>query len=315
MPDEVYDVIVVGGGPAGLACALYAARAKLATVVLDRSPGGGSLASSSKIANYPGVKGPIPGAQLLETIRSQALEFGAVYVRALVAAADIASEIKIVYAAEGAYRARALVIATGAKGRQERIEGEEEFTGRGVNHCVTCDAAFYPGREAAVVGHDEVALEEALFLARFARVVHLVTPKSRLAGPVDLLDEVTAAPNITVHTGTRARRIVGEQFVTGLVVKDGRGDESVLAVEGVFMLLSGTSPVTDFLGEALKLSADGCIEVDGSFATSVPGVYAVGDVTCVHPKQAIIASAEGVIAALAIDRFLSGRERTKVDYM
>ncbi len=208
-----------------------------------------------------------------------------------------------------------MVIATGARGRRDKIEGEEEFTGRGVSYCVTCDAAFFTDKDAAIVGYHEVALEEALFLTRFARMVHMVCPKSRLSGPVDLLNEITAASKITIYTDLEAMRIVGEQFVSGIVVKNGSGTESTLAVEGVFMLLTGTAPVTDFIGGAVKTHAEGCIDADCHAATNVPGVYAVGDVTCMHPNQAIIAAAEGAIAALSIDKFLSGRERTKVDYM
>lgn len=314
MTETIYDVVIIGGGPAGLSCALYTARARLSTVVLDRAPGAGALASTDKIANYPGVAGIVPGPVLLDTIRDQALGFGADYRRATVTAVDLTGEVKTIFTSDDVLSARAVVIATGAKGRAEKIPGEEEFTGRGVSYCVTCDAPFYTDRVAAVVGFDEVAVEEALFLARFASMVHLVCPKSRLTAPTDMLEEVTAAANVTVHTSARAREVVGGDVVTGLMVKNG-ADESVLDVDGVFMLLAGTRPIVDFLAGSVKLAREGCIEVDCSCATSVPGVYAVGDVTCVHPNQAIIASAEGVIAALAIDRYIGGRERTRVDYM
>ena len=314
MTDKLYDVVVLGGGPAGLACAIYASRAKLSTVVLDRSAGGGALASSTKIANYPGVKGPITGETLLGTMRRQALGFGAEYCKTTVVSADAQSNPKAVYASDSVYRGRALVIATGSMGRTEKIDGEEEFIGRGVSYCATCDAAFYEGKVAAVVGHDETAIEEALFLARFAREVHLICPKSRLSGPVELLEEIEAALGIITHLATSARRILGGQFVTGVVVKGRSRPEEMLPADGVFVLLAGTSPVTEFLGGAVKLRPEGCVDVDCHHVTNVPGVYAVGDVTCLHPNQAIIAAAEGVIAALEVDRFLSGRERAKPDY-
>ncbi|MCX8053613.1 MAG: FAD-dependent oxidoreductase, partial [Armatimonadetes bacterium] len=298
----------------GLACAIYTARAKLSTIVLDRAAGTGALASSAKIANYPGVIGPIPGEELLNTMRRQALDFGAEYCKTTVVSSDVTADPKVAYASDGTYRGRAFVIATGAMGRSEKIEGEEEFTGRGVCYCATCDAPFFQDKVAAVVGYDEVAMEEALFLARFAREVHLICPKSELSSSSELLEEVKAEQKIVIHLGTSARRIVGDQFVTGIVVK-GRGrPEEVLSVEGAFMFLRGTSPITDFLGGAVRLTPDGCIDVDCNHATSVPGVYAIGDVTCLHPHQAIIAAAEGVIAALEVDRFLSGRERAKPDY-
>jgi thioredoxin reductase (NADPH) len=129
------------------------------------------------------------------------------------------------------------------------------------------------------------------------------------------LDEVTSAPNIVTHLGVKVREIVGEQAVTGVAVTDANGAESVLPLDGVFMLLTGTAPITNFLGGTLHLTPEGCVAVDRNYATDLPGVYAVGDVTCIHPKQAIIATAEGVIAALAIDKYISGRERARVDYM
>ena len=247
-----HDVIVIGGGPAGLSCAIYTSRARLSTVVLDRAPGAGALANSTKIANYPGVLGPVAGEQLLDAMRRQALAFGAEYCRTTVAALDLASNPKAIYATDGTYRGRAIVIATGSMGRKEKIEGEEEFTGRGVSYCATCDAAFYEDKVAAVVGDDETAMEESLFLARFARTVHLLCPKSRLSGPESLLEEIERTAGITTHLQTKARRVVGEQTVTGIVVKVGRSPEETMPVDGIFMLLSGTAPITEFLGGAAK---------------------------------------------------------------
>lgn len=313
--DSIYDVVIIGGGPAGLSCALYSSRAKLSTIVLDRAAGAGALAATGKIANYPGVRGVIPGSELLDIMRGQALDFGAEYTRASVMAADLVSDPKIIYTSEQIYSAKAVVIATGSMGRSERIEGEEEFIGRGVSYCVTCDAAFFTDQTAALVGYDEAAVEEALFLARFAKEVHLISPRSHFKAPIELLDEVTAAPNISIHLNIKPVRVVGEQFVTGLTVKNGGGIETIMPVSGVFMLLTGNAPVTDFLGGSVKVKEEGCIDVDYNLATNIPGVYAVGDVTCLHPKQAIIAAGEGAVAALAIDKYLSSRERAKVDYM
>ncbi|MCE5321829.1 FAD-dependent oxidoreductase [bacterium] len=315
MDDDAYDVVVIGGGPAGLSCALYTARAKLHTLVLDRAPGAGALASTAKIENYPGVKGPVPGSELLDTIRDQAMHFGANYSKSAVMAVDLISETKTFYTPAGTYHGRTAVIATGSLGRHEKILGEENFIGRGVSYCVTCDAAFFKDKVAAVVGHNDVVLEEALFLARFAKIVHLITPMSRLKGTSELLEEIMSTPNVVTHVGLSVKQIVGEQTVAGIIVNDKTGIESTLSLEGIFMLLSGSAPITDFLGGSLKLQSEGCIEVDCNYATSLPGVYAVGDVTCLHPKQAIIAAGEGVVAALAVDKFLSSRERTRVDYI
>jgi len=315
MTENMYDVIIVGGGPGGLSCAIYAARGKLSTLILDRAPTAGSLAYAPKIANYPGLKGNMPGVDLLAIMRSQATDFGAIYRKSAVVAVDFVSPNKVAYAADETFTGRAMVISTGSRGRRDKIEGEEEFLGRGVHYCATCDAAFYSDRVVGVVGYDEVAVEEALFLARFAREVHLISPKSSLVGPVDMLDEIAASSVITIHAALHAVKVMGDVTVTGLAVRTRDGGESVIPLDGVFMLLSGNAPITEFLAGQVKLSEGGCIEVDSSTATSVAGVYAVGDVTCIHPNQAIIAAAEGVIAALSIDKYLRGREREKVDYM
>ncbi len=315
MTETIHDVLIVGGGPSGLACAIYAARGKLSTVVLDRAPTAGALAYATKIANYPGIRGVVSGADLLDNLRAQAIDFGAAYHKAAVIGLDLISETKVAYCPEGEFKGRTVVIATGSRGRNEKIEGEEAFLGRGVHYCATCDAAFYADKVVGVVGWDEVALEESLFLTRFASHVHIVSPKTALHGPVHVLDEITACPSITVHNGLKAVSVVGDSSVTGLQVRARDGQETVLPMDGVFMLLAGTAPITDFLGGQLKLTPEGCIEVDCNCETSVPGVYAVGDVTCVHPNQAIIAAGEGVIAALAIDRYLKGRERARADYL
>jgi thioredoxin reductase (NADPH) len=313
--DELtYDVAIIGGGPAGLSCAIYTARAKLRTVVLDKSPSGGSLAQSTKIANYPGVKGPVPGSTLLDTMREQAVSFGCEYRKTAVIAVDFHSEPKALYATDGVFRARAVVIATGSRGRAEKIEGEEKFLGRGVGYCATCDAAFYEGKTVAVVGYDDIAVEEAILVARFARRVLLVCPKSQLNASEHLLNKLSAVRHIEVLLGASPRRIIGDQFVKGLVVRRRSHGEEVLPVDGVFMLLGGTAPVTDFLGDAVRLSPEGCVEVDCNQATNIAGVYAAGDVTCIHPRQAIIAAAEGVIAALQVDKYLRGAEAVKPDY-
>lgn len=315
MTDTIYDVLIIGGGPAGLACAIYTARGKLSTIVLDRAPTAGALAYASKIANYPGIRGMMNGPDLLDTMRSQAIDFGARYQRAAIMGLDVTQDGKVAYSSDAVFTGRTVVIATGSRGRSGKIAGEEEFLGRGVHYCATCDGAFYADRVVGVVGWDEVALEEALFLTRFARQVHLISPKAALHGPVDILEEVAASPAVTVHTALEAVSIVGDSTVTGLAVRSRDGGESTIDLDGVFMLLAGNAPITDFLAGQLKLTPEGCIEVDCNCATNVPGVYAVGDVTCVHPNQAIIAAGEGVIAALAIDRYLEGRERARVDYM
>lgn len=314
MTDGIYDVIVIGSGPAGAACAIYTARARLKTLVLDRSPSSGALAVTSKIANYPGVRGELVGETLVETMREQSRDFGAEFVRAGVIGVDFSVEPKQVFTTEGVFSGRTVVVATGAMGRKERVPGEEEFLGKGVSYCATCDAAFFTDQEVAVVGETDIAAEESLFLSRFASRVHLLAPREELKAWKELADSVLENEKITVHYSTRLREITGNEFVDGVTVFNSDGKLASMAVSGVFVLLAGASPTTEFLGNALPLTDDGCVMVDYERMTPIPGVYAIGDCTCRHIKQAVIAAADGVTAALAIDRHLNKRDKIKVDY-
>ncbi|MEL7522906.1 MAG: FAD-dependent oxidoreductase, partial [Cyanobacteria bacterium J06553_1] len=178
METHEFDVVIIGGGPAGCTCALYTSRANLKTVILDKNPAVGALAITHKIANYPGVTGEMSGEALLDSMRNQAVEYGTTYQRAQVFGIDVSGETKKVYTPEGTFTGRALVLATGAMGRSGTpFEGESEFLGRGVSYCATCDGAFYRDREVAVVGLNAEAVEEAQFLTKFASMVHWITFK------------------------------------------------------------------------------------------------------------------------------------------
>lgn len=312
--ENIYDVIIIGSGPAGSSCALYTSRAKLNTVVLDRSPVAGALAITSKIANYPGVRGEVDGKALAETIRLQAMDFGAEYLRASVIGVDFESEPKKVYTSENIYLGRTVVIATGAMGRKDRVPGEEEYLGRGVSYCATCDAAFFAGREVAAIGDTDIAVEEAIFLTRFADQVHLIAPKSELNAWRELSESAQENYKISIHYNSRLKEIIGDEMVTAISITGPDNGIATIPVDGVFVLLTGTAPTTEFLANALPLTDAGCLAVNAEKETAIEGVYAVGDVTCRHIKQAVVGAADGVIAALAIDKYLNKRKRIKLDY-
>lgn len=312
--DEHYDVIVIGGGPAGATAAIYTARADLKTLVIDKGLTAGALGITAKIVNYPGVVGVVSGAELLERMRSQAESFGARFVQDRVQAVDLLPEVKTIYASGGTYTARAVIIATGSMGRGQRVQGEDRLLGRGVSYCATCDAAFFRGQDVAVVGNSDEAVEEALFLTKFVRHLHLFSPALELKVPPALEEEIRARPNVTLYMGTSLREVIGSEKVEAVRVARRGQPEEVIPVSGAFIYLQGGRPVTDFLEGQLSISEKGCLLVDREYQTTVPGVYAVGDVLCDHVKQAVVAAAEGAVAGMAVEKHLHNRKQLAVDW-
>ncbi len=312
--DNHYDVIIIGGGPAGATAAIYTARADLKTLILDKGLTAGALGLTAKIANYPGIVGEIGGAELLERMREQAVSFGAKLSTDKVQGVDLEGEVKTLYTNQGTVTARAVIIATGSMGRGQRVAGEDRLLGRGVSYCATCDAAFFRDQDVAVAGNSDEAVEEALFLTRFARKVYLLSPTPELKAPAHMVAEVNANPKMDLRLGASLREILGEDKVEGVrVALRGQGEET-LAVTGAFVYLQGGKPVTDFLQGQLATSETGCLVVDREFATAVPGVYAIGDVLCNHVKQAVVAAAEGAVAGMSVEKHLNGRKQLVVDW-
>ncbi len=310
------DVVIIGGGPAGCTCALYTSRAKLKTVILDKNPAVGALAITHQIANYPGVSSEMSGEALLKLMRDQAVEYGTDYRRAQVFGVDVNEEWKTVYTPEGTFKARALVLASGAMGRPASFKGEAEFLGRGVSYCATCDGAFYKGREVAVIGVNKEAVEEAQVLTKFASTVHWITsndPKEDDLHAKDLM----AQPNVRHWSKTKLLEIEGEETgVTRVQIKPrSQENQEILSVEGVFVYMSGSKPITDFLGGQVALKDDGGVLVDDFMSTTSEGVWAIGDIRNTPFKQAVVAASDGCIAAMSIDRFLNSRKVIRVDWV
>ena len=312
--EGIHDVLIVGGGPAGATAALYTARAGLSTLVIDKGIGSGALGMTHGIANFPGIQGSPSGAEVVGSIRDQAASFGARFVDDRVTVAEVAGDPKTLYGNRGAYRGQAVIVATGSMGRTATLPGEDALVGRGVSYCATCDGFFFADQAVAVVGNTEEAIEEALYLTRFARRVHLICPTSSLRVSDDLVAQLEAEPKIEIRTATSAREIHGETMVEGLKIKRRDGEEETLPVAGVFIYLQGGAPIIGFLNDQVPTTDAGCLLVDENFQTRVPGVFAAGDVLCKHLKQAVIAAAEGAGAAVAADRYLSGRSALKPDW-
>jgi thioredoxin reductase (NADPH) len=312
--DGPYDVIIIGGGPAGASAAIYTARADLRTLVIDKGLTAGALGVTAKISNYPGVPGPVSGAELTRIIREQAQSFGATFVTDKVVDAYLDGEIKTVVGGTGAYEGKAVILATGSMGRTKVVAGEEDFLGRGVSYCATCDGAFFRGQPVAVVGNNDEALEEALFLTKFASEVNLIMPTPDFKASPELVAEIEAQPVVKFFPGTRLKEVLGNGVVEGVRIHPRGSDERVIPVKGAFVYLQGAQPITDYLGNQIEKTAEGCLVVDKDMQTSMPGVFAVGDLLCTHVKQAVIAAADGVVAALGVEKYVSGKEKIRQDW-
>ena len=311
----LYDVLIVGGGPAGATAGIYAARADLKVGIMDKGLTTGALGTTSKIANYPGIDGEIGGAELLKVMRKQAQSFGAEFINDKAIGSDLSSSPKAVFGNFGVYSARAIIIATGSMGRANLIKGEAELLGRGVSYCAVCDAAFFKGKDVAVIGKSDEAIEEALYLTRFVRTLHFFSPTEQVNVPAETLAELTEKVNVVMHPGSVVREICGEQKVECLRVSvRGSKEEESLPVEGVFVYLQGGKPITDFVAGQLEISEEGCLQVDRENQTAIPGVYAVGDVLCSHVKQAVIAASDGAVAAISAEKWLRGKARYRTDW-
>ena len=312
MTDTVYDVVIIGGGPAGLSAAQYAARSNLKTVVIDKSPDAGALAYSSKIENYPGVPEPLSGPELLDIFRKQAVNFGAEYVEKQVVGVKLGDDMKEVYTMDQTYVGKTMIIATGSMGRKATIKGEAQFLGRGVSYCAICDAAFYKGMTVCVIGDSEEAVKEAGLLTRFAQIVYLISPSKGLKVEDD--HPTLRSENLKVLKGQSVTSIEGNEVVERIRMVDSDRNETALELSGVFVYLHGSKPIVDFLGEAIELSEEECIVTNKMMQTSIPGVFAAGDVTCTEVRQVVIAASNGCIAALSAEMYLHHRKRHKYDW-
>ena len=269
---------------------------------------------TQRIENYPGIPEPISGAELLEILRRQAIQFGAEYVQAQVTGVDLLKDPKEVFSSAGTFYGRTIIIATGAMGHKPSIPGEAKLVGKGVSYCAVCDAPFFAGKDVAVIGDNDEALEELAFVSRFAKIVYLISHHKEPRTSQEAIERARQVSNIVWLMNTRVVAIEGEEKVTGIVIER-EGIRERLPVAGVFVYLLGTKPVTDFLNGQVELTPQGCIKVDPETKmTNVPGVFAVGDVTCKEIRQAVIAAAEGAIAALEADKFLRKRSKARSDW-
>ena len=303
--DDVRNLIVIGSGPAGFAAALYAARANLEPLVLKGLEAGGQLMLTTDVENYPGFVDGILGPELMDQMEKQAARFGAEILPVHVTRVDLSSRPFGVWAGDQEWRARTIVIATGATARWLDVPGEERLRGRGVSACATCDGFFFRDRELLVVGGGDSAMEEATFLTRFASKVTIVHRRDEFRASKIMQERALSNPKIDVTWNSEVVEIVGDGAVTGVRLRDTvTGETRERSVDGVFMAI-GHTPNTQLFAEWLDLDPDGYIVVrEPRTQTSIDGVFAAGDVTDRIYRQAVTAAGQGCKAAIDAERLL-----------
>lgn len=303
------DLIIIGGGPAGLTAAIYAGRAKLQTLLLENMILGGQVRNSFTIENYPGFKS-IEGSKLADLMQEQASEYGAeIDEFDLIEKITLSDEEKIIETETYIYKPKAVIIATGAVPKKLPVKGEKEFAGRGIHYCAVCDGAMYEGKNIAVVGGGNAALEEALFLTKFAEKVYLVRRYDYFKGEQSAIDEVMNHPKIEVLFNEDMIEAKGEEFLSSVTLKNTVTKElSELNVEAVFGYI-GTEPKTSDIKKYLDLTEQGYIITDEDMQTNINGVYAAGDVRDKKYRQITTAVADATIALLNAEKYILQKEK------
>lgn len=303
--ERLYDVAIIGGGPAGLTSGLYAARARLSTVILEKAAPGGQAATTDRVENYPGFPEGIEGPELAMKMEEQARKFGAEILLSEVEGLELQDGVKVLSTSEGPVRARAVIIASGANARKLGVRGEDRLRGRGVSYCATCDGAFFRGQELAVVGGGDSAVEEALFLTRYASKVTIIHRRDRLRAAGVLQERAFSHPKISLLWDTVVEEITGRESVERLKVKNAKnGHRDEVPVKGIFIFV-GMTPVTAFLPEVIRLTEEGYVVADEALRTSVPGIFAAGDVRFKMLRQISTAVGDGALAAMMAERYLA----------
>jgi thioredoxin reductase (NADPH) len=302
---DTREVIIVGSGPAGLTAAIYTARANLHPLVIEGIGAGGQLMLTTDVENYPGFVDGILGPELMAQFREQAVRFGAEFVTADADRVDLSSDPKRVWVHNTEYAAHTIIISTGAQARMLGLDSERQLLGHGVSTCATCDGFFFRGQEIAVIGGGDSAVEEATFLTRFADKVTLVHRRKELRASKIMQDRAFANPKIEFRWNSKVEAVVGDGSVKGLLLRDVETDAtSELPVTGVFVAI-GHDPNTKLFVDQIDLDPDGYVlTVPGTTETSVPGVFAGGDVQDRTFRQAVTAAGSGCMAALEAERYL-----------
>ena len=306
MDRNVYDMMVIGGGPGGYTAALYAARAGLNVAVLEKLSAGGQMTQTHQIDNYPGFENGVDGFELSDKMQKQAENFGARSIYTEVTSVDLSSPIKVVETVDGVYYAKTVVIATGAGPRLLGLPKEAELTGRGVAYCAACDGMFYRGKTVVVVGGGNTAVADALLLSRVAKKVILIHRRDTLRATKIYHAALKQAENVEILWNSRVTELLHEEKITGIRAENLlTGEQQIINADGIFVSI-GRIPATALVKGQLSLDEGGYIVADESTKTNLEGVYAVGDVRTKAVRQIVTAVADGAVAVHMAEEYLSG---------
>jgi thioredoxin reductase (NADPH) len=311
MDKEQRKVVIIGSGPAGLTAAVYAARADLRPLVVEGVQAGGQLMLTTEVENYPGFVDGIMGPELMERMRKQAARFEAEFVTDNVTSVDFSGQPLVVGVGDRTIESGAVIVATGASARMLDVPGERKLLGHGVSTCATCDGFFFRGKDLVVVGGGDSAMEEASFLSKFASTVTVVHRRDRLRASKIMQDRAMSNPKISFVWDTVVSAVLGDETVTGVRLKNVvSGDQTDRATDGVFVAI-GHTPNTSLLEGQLELQGGYIPTTGGTTQTSVPGVFAAGDVVDYRYRQAVTAAGMGCMAAIDAERYLEGAPVTE----
>ncbi len=304
MNRKSYDLVMIGGGVAGLTAGIYACRGKTNAVLLEKLVPGGLTATSDWVENYPGFPEGIEGLDLMRKIEQQAKRFDLEIVQTEADAVDLKAKIKLIKTRETDYEAKSVIIASGTRPKKLNVPGEDKLKGKGVSYCATCDGPFFKGKEVAIVGTGNSGLQEGLFLLKFAKGISFVEMLPRMTGDRILQDRIKQQENVKFFLDHELISINGESRVESITIKDKTNNqEKIIPVGGIF-LYAGLVPNTGFLKSSLKLTKDGFIVADQFTRTSVPGVFAAGDVRDKNLRQIVTAAADGAQAAYMAEKYI-----------
>ncbi|UCC90852.1 MAG: thioredoxin-disulfide reductase [Dehalococcoidia bacterium] len=300
-----YEVVIIGGGPAGLTAGLYSSRARLNSLLIEKGLVGGQILNAEKVDNYPGFPEGISGLELGQLMHQQATKYGLQTIIAEVTGIEPQQKQIVVKTTEGNFIAKAVIIASGSERRKLGIPGEEEFTGKGVSYCATCDAAFFRDRPVAVVGGGNAAITEALHLTKFASKVTVIHRRNQLRASSIMQEKAFSEPKIEFLWDTVAEAIEGENSVGRIKLRQVKtGKKSSLEIAGVFISV-GLKPNTDYLKDVLPLDDGGYVITNDKMETEIPGIFAAGDIRRNSARQAITAAGDGATAAFYAEKFIT----------